>query len=456
MLDTNCEFLRQEIMDVIRLFRTEEADFIHSFDKECGECVNRIEYEGETYEYRDEFVPGDEIEYKRLARRSAKLSFYKLLQRRTGRSFPWGALTGIRPVKLARSELEAGRDFTPLFKKFGVCAENIELVKRVMKSQKDIVCSNLHSGADIFVSIPFCPTKCEYCSFITAPVSVVGKYADEYTDSLVKEIESLKDYRLKINSVYIGGGTPFCLSEMQLNRIYDAIDKLGTAFEFTVEAGRPDTFTPEKLSLSRNAGVTRLCVNPQSFSDETLKRIGRSHTAGDMYRAYNLAAEYGFSLNIDLIAGLPGESADDFRCSAEKAVCLAPDNITVHMLCLKSGSRLKEKMSLPYDDGTEKMSFLSGRILTDAGYEPYYLYRQKYQIGAGENVGWTLPGKECAYNVDVMEEICSNIAVGANAISKRVYETGGRIERLASPKDIPTYLKKCPEIMDMRKRLFLS
>ncbi len=455
MLETNCEFLRQEIMDVIRLFRMEGADFAHTFSVGDGECVNAIEYGGSTSVFRDGFQAEDDIEYKRQARRSAKLAFYNLLKGVTGEAFPWGALTGIRPTKLAWSELEHGRDFAPLFEKFGVCEKNISLVRSVIAAQRDIYRANFGRGADIFVSVPFCPTKCEYCSFITAPMSVVGRYAEEYVNSLVREIEGLKNLSLEINSVYVGGGTPFCLATDQLTRIYAAINALGAVgCEFTVEAGRPDTFTEEKLKLSRDMGVNRLCVNPQTFSDRTLVRIGRKHTAADALRAYAMAESYGFSLNVDLIAGLPGESVEDFKNSVECAVRLSPDNVTVHTLCLKAGSRLKENVARLNSDGIEDMAALSRAALTAAGYRPYYLYRQKYQAGGGENVGWAKQGMECVYNVDVMEEICSNVAVGANAISKRIYDCGGRIERLASPKDIPTYLSKCTEIMAKRRQLF--
>lgn len=455
MLNTNCEFLRPEIMDVLRLFGEEEGEFNHSFVREGNKFINSIERGDTSRVFCDEWQAEDELAFKRCARRSAKLAFYLFLQESTGKSFPWGALTGIRPTKMAYMELKEGRDFAPLFKKFCVSEQNISIIRRVIAAQSDIYNSNRFCGCDVFVSLPFCPTKCEYCSFITAPVACVQKYIPQYVETLVSEIESLKEITGKINSVYIGGGTPFCIDNDYLTRIYAAINALGAVnAEFTVEAGRPDTFTEEKLAACRDAGVNRICVNPQTFSDVTLEKIGRRHTSAQMFKAYEMAQKYGFDINIDLIAGLSGETIADFKNSLSCAISLQPADITVHSLCLKSGSRLKEHTSRIESDGIDGMIALSREMLTAAGYEPYYLYRQKYQAGAGENVGWCKSGKACVYNIDTMEEICSNIAVGSNAISKRVFGEGGRIERLASPKDIPTYLSKADEITKKRTELF--
>ena len=255
--------------------------------------------------------------------------------------------------------------------------------------------------------------------------------------------------------MYIGGGTPFAIETQQLGRVYAAINALNLPdCEYTVEAGRPDVFTEEKLQLSKDYGVNRICVNPQSFSDETLKKIGRNHTAEQTLTAYYMADKYGFDINVDLIAGLEGEEVGDFERSLDCAIGLKPANITVHTLSLKAGARLKEETRRLHVEGIGNMIALSRRKLTQAGYEPYYMYRQKYQAGGHENCGWALPGKACAYNIGVMEEISYNIAVGANAISKRVFAQQNRIERCASPKDIPTYIAKCDKIISDRLKLF--
>ncbi len=455
MLNTNCQFLSADIMDVLRLFGAENRDFVHTFAREGKNFINTVECGGVRRTFADEWDAIDELEFKRYAKRSAKLAFYLYLSDESGVTFPWGALTGIRPTKMAYAELAEGRDFAPLFKKLCVSDANINITRLVLAAQRDIVNSNRGRGEDIFISLPFCPTKCEYCSFITAPFCAVERYIDDYIACLEEEIASLRGIVTKINSVYIGGGTPFCLSEDQLSRVYAAISALGIGgAEYTVEAGRPDTFTEEKLAVTAAAGVNRICVNPQTFSDRTLALIGRRHTSAQTLRAYEMAAKYPFDINIDLIAGLTGESLADFEHSVNTAVSLAPANITVHSLCLKSGSRLKEHVGRLEVEGIDGMLAFSRQKLSEAGYEPYYLYRQKYQAGNGENIGWCRPGKQCVYNIGTMEEITSNIAVGAGAISKRVFGGGARIERLASPKDIPTYLNKVGEIIKKRGELF--
>lgn len=438
-------------MDVLRAFCCEGEDFTHYFAFSDGKFFNSIEYLGEFYDFENECAAEDDLEFKRLAKRFAKLAFYSVLKKAKAVSLPWGALTGIRPTKLAYAEAEAGRDFTPLFKQMDVSDNNIALVKSVLAAQKNVRKSG---GQELFISVPFCPTKCEYCSFITAPVSATRGYIEKYTDCLIEEIASLKPYVKKLNSVYIGGGTPFVLEERQLERIYAAIRaQLGSVPEYTVEAGRPDVFTVQKLRLSKDFGVTRICVNPQSFNDATLKAIGRAHTAAQTEQAYAMAEKYGFDINIDLIAGLADETAEDFAYSLEKSVSLNPANITVHVLSLKSGARLKESVKRLNVSGIEEMVSLSRERLSAAGYFPYYLYRQKYQAGGCENVGWCRAGKACAYNVGVMEEVSDNIALGANAISKKLFGEN-RIERYATPKDIPTYINKLDTIITERTKLF--
>ena len=224
--------------------------------------------------------------------------------------------------------------------------------------------------------------------------------------------------------------------------------------EYTVEAGRPDVFTDEKLELLKRYGVNRICINPQSFSDETLQKIGRKHTVADVYKAFELSKKYGFIINVDLIAGLEDEDVETFRNSVVQAVETGADNITVHCLSLKSGAKLKEEQTRVKNGFVQDMVALSREILSSAGYVPYYMYRQKYQAGNNENVGWTKPGRACVYNIDVMEETTDNIAVGANAVSKRVFDGGARIERFATQKDLKTYIEKIDETIAHRQEFF--
>ncbi len=451
MLETNCEYLKNDIMDVVRAFNAEECAVVHYFYFSRGEFHNSVGFEGEIRDFCEAQDVENDLEYRRYAKRFAKLAVYKVLSRKFG-ELPWGALTGIRPTKLAYAELAAGRDFAPLFDKMGVSAQNTRLIREIISRQTGVLNAG---GQSLYISVPFCPTKCDYCSFITAPVSRTRQYIDDYITRLVKELESVRNTSPSPRAVYIGGGTPFVLSEEQLERIYVAVTPfLSPSCEYTVEAGRPDVFTQGKLALSKKYGVGRICVNPQSFLDRTLENIGRKHTAAQTLKAYAMAEKFGFDINLDLIAGLDGESVSDFEYSLEKAAALGPENITVHTLSLKAGAKLKERVDRLEVGGVEKMILSSREILSAAGYFPYYLYRQKYQAGGLENTGWSKAGKECVYNILTMEEAGDNIAVGAGAISKRVFSGGERIERYASPKDIPTYFNKADEIIKRRAELF--
>lgn len=454
MLTTDTEFLYAELMDVVRLFGADAPDLSHAHADDGTVFRDEVRAGGRVFSFCETQPCADALERKRYAKRFAKIAVYEALKELTGRSMPWGALTGIRPTKLAYAELAAGRDFAPLFEKCGVCKENILLVRDVLAAQKGIY-GREEGAADLYAGIPFCPSKCNYCSFITADISRTGKYVGDYLTALEGEIAACGGLFSRLRSAYVGGGTPLVLEEAELARVLKALAPLIPAgTEYTVEAGRPDVFTEGKLDLLREFGVTRVCVNPQSFCDATLARIGRRHTAADIYRAYELARGYGFDINLDLIAGLTGESTAEFCASVDSAVALAPENITVHTLCLKKGARLKEEESFLAAAGVEEMLAYARKKLYAAGYVPYYLYRQKYMAGNFENTGWCLPGKACAYNIDVMEETCDNLACGANAVTKKLFAQGARIERLGAPKDIPTYIAKAEEIAAKKRALF--
>lgn len=452
MFTTNTEFLKAEMADVLRLFG-DVPDVAHTFVYAENNFMNAVIVGGREYDFCERQECAGEIEFKRYARRFAKLALYEALRAETGRSMPWGALTGIRPTKLAYAEQAAGRRFEPLFEKFGVSRENIALVRAVLDAQQGIYARE-EGAADLYIGIPFCPSKCDYCSFITADISRTGQYVEGYLSALEKEIAACRGLFRRLKSIYIGGGTPLVLETPQLRRVLDAAAPFAEGQEYTVEAGRPDVFTEEKLRLLKDYGVTRICVNPQTFSDETLARIGRRHTAADIYRAFDMARRFSFDINCDLIAGLPGERAEEFCSGLDKAVALAPENITVHTLCLKKGAKLKEEESRLAGDGIGEMISYSRSALSTAGYVPYYLYRQKYMADNRENTGWTKPGRACVYNIDVMEEITDNIACGANAVGKKLFAGEGRIERIGSPKDIPTYIAKIEGILAEKRKLY--
>ncbi len=454
---TDCKFIENELLDVVRLFKRRPETLTHSFRYEEGIFYNAFEVDGKAFSFEDRGQVRDELEFKRFERRFSKLRLYHILSDLYGEEMPWGALTGIRPTKLAYMELEQGRDFIDLFRLMRVREDNIRLVADILKAQEGIY-EKKDGNTDLFVSIPFCPTKCAYCSFITAPIDKTRHFLPAYLDCLDKELAAAKESIGKLRSVYIGGGTPFALDSPDLERVLKGIDPIYKTFapkaEYTVEAGRPDVFNEDKLKLLKDYGVTRICINPQSFSDETLQKIGRKHTAADIYRAFEMSEKYGFIINVDLIAGLTDETPAVFEQSVLKAVETGAENITVHCLSLKSGAKLKEETNYLENDFISDMVATSRSILSENGYAPYYMYRQKYQVGNNENVGWTKAGKACVYNIDIMEETADNLAVGANAVSKRVWTDKGLITRFASQKDLPTYIANVDDIIQKKREFF--
>ena len=457
MFITDCKFLENELLDVVRLFKRRPETLSHSFRYEEGVFCNDFTVDGKVYSYKDTGQVCDELEFKRLERRFAKLRLYEILSEEYEEQMPWGALTGIRPTKLAYREIENGGDFTALFREMHVNEENIRLVEQILQAQKGIY-EKKDGNTDLFVSIPFCPTKCAYCSFITAPINKTRQFLPDYLNCLDKELIAAKESVGKLRSIYIGGGTPFALDAPALKRVLDGIEPifkdLNPNAEYTVEAGRPDVFTEEKLTLLKDYGVTRICINPQSFSDDTLRKIGRKHTVADIYRAFEMSEKYGFDINVDLIAGLQDETPEVFTDSVRRAVETGADNITVHCLSLKSGAKLKEETAYLENGYISEMVAVSRAILSENGYLPYYMYRQKYQVGNNENVGWTKPNKACVYNIDIMEETADNLAVGANAVSKRVYNDKGLITRFASQKDLKTYIEGVEETISKKRAFF--
>ena len=457
MFTTDCQFLENELLDVVRLFKRRPESLTHSFTFEEGVFSNDFTVDGKSYSFKDRGQVRDELEFKRFERRFAKLRLYHILSDLYGEEMPWGALTGIRPTKLAYMEKENGRNFKDLFRLMRVREDNIQLVEDILHAQEGIY-EKKDGNTDLFISIPFCPTKCAYCSFITAPIDKTRHFLPDYLTCLDKELAAAKESVGNLRSIYIGGGTPFALSVGELERVLKAtapiLKECNPQAEYTVEAGRPDVFDEDKLRVLKDYGVTRICINPQSFSDATLQKIGRKHTVADVYKAFEMSKKYAFDINVDLIAGLEDETPEIFESSVLQAVETGADNITVHCLSLKSGAKLKEETNYLENDFISTMVGVSRQILSQNGYEPYYMYRQKYQVGNNENVGWTKKGKACVYNVDIMEETADNLAVGANAVSKRVFTDKGLITRFASQKDLKTYIASVEEIIEKKRNFF--
>ncbi len=398
----------------------------------------------------------DVLQSVRLRKRFAKIALYKVLSVYFNKEMPWGSLTGIRPTKLACQLKSEGLDWKDTFKDLlGVSDAKTQLVDDILTTQgvSRIVKPNC---ADLYIGIPFCVSRCSYCSFTSGEIDRLKKYVEPYVDALCNDINKTiafaNAHGITLSNVYIGGGTPTSLSCTQLERVLSQIAVTPT--EYTVEAGRPDTITEEKLALFKKYGVDRISINPQTFNQDVLDVIGRKHTVQDIYDKYELAKKYGFTVNMDLIAGLPSETFDMFCKSVDSAIALAPDNITVHTLALKRGSILKEQNYQTTEQDVSAMVEYSHKRLYANGYKPYYMYRQKYMAENLENVGFCKPDTQCLYNIGIMEEITNILACGTNAISKRIFSLEDRIERAANAKDVITYIERNEDYLAKKFELF--
>ena len=455
MIKTDLTYLENDLTEVVNLFEeAENLNIRHIYSRGENKVVNTLVFGGKSFAYGNLVKDSlDPVVQKRLIKRYAKLSLYKALSAYYDVQKPWGALTGIRPTKLAYQAIEEGLSVKDFFiNTLKVSEKKTELIESIINSQKGIYTTQ-GNLTDFFVFIPFCPSRCRYCSFITADVKSAEKKVDEYVEVLIKEINQSKKFIKNLRSIYIGGGTPVALSDEQFNKVLSSLDQLSGGVEYTVEAGRPDRITKEKVDLMQKHGVTRVCLNPQTFNDKTLELIGRKHTSNDICSAHELLRGK-FKINMDLIAGLDGESFEDFKYSLDRAISFNPENVTVHTLCIKKGSNLAQGVNRLFHKDVEKMIDYSHEALINSGYLPYYTYRQKYMASNLENTGYAKKGTECVYNIDVMEEISDNVACGAGSISKKVFLNENRIERQANPKDVNTYISKIDKILAEKQEIF--
>ena len=396
---------------------------------------------------------GEPLNDNRVCQRILKLAFYRAGTAALGYEPPWGAMTGVRPVKIpakamARGASEAEAEAI-LRDSYRVSPLRRALALDCAKASLNARAGLRPEEVSLYVGIPFCPTRCAYCSFVSAGVGKTFPLVAPFLEALHAEIagmgETLRTLGLSVRTVYIGGGTPTTLTAPQLDALLGAVRQafgLKRCSEFTVEAGRPDTITAEKLAVLRDWGVDRVSVNPQSMDDRVLNAMGRAHRGADILRAFELVRAAGFPcVNMDLIAGLPADSEAGFRASLDQVIALGPENITVHTLALKKGSRLMEEGGvLPPDSAVAGMLEYAWTALTGAGLSPYYLYRQKYMSGSFENVGWARPGCENLYNLCMMEELHPVIALGGGGVTKLVDPDAGRIVRISNPKYPQEYL----------------
>ena len=397
----------------------------------------------------------DEYERERLRQRALKLSFFRAARDITGATPSWGALTGIRPAKLVRTMLEEG--YTParadreLRDVYCVSPARrrlaLESAQAGLRAKRDLKPNDI----SLYIGIPFCPTRCAYCSFVSASVEKSFALIPPYLEALTAEVEAagrmVRETGLRVKSFYMGGGTPTTLSAGQMDALLTAVNKafdLSGCAEYCIEAGRPDTIDREKLQVLLDHGADRISVNPQSLEPQVLRAIGRQHSPEDIEKAMTLATSMGFPhVNMDLIAGLPADTPEGFRRTLDKCLTFGADNITVHTLSLKKGSRiLLEGLPIPTAEAVAEMLDYADPALRARGFAPYYLYRQKYMSGSFENVGWCISGAEGLYNIYIMEELHSILSLGAGGSTKMVDAQRNRIERVFHPKFPLEYIQR--------------
>lgn len=476
---TNTQEYYADLCDEIRLFfevrkvpAVQEPDgqgfcIVHDFSEE-GSLLHRAALYDRGNKVSEEAYESplvskeDGLAYRRAAKHGAKIAVYRCLAKYFGLQKPWGSLTGVRPTKMLRDlsavygEQEALRRMR---EEYDVSQGKLRLAQQICNTQIPILKSVQPEDIDLYVGIPFCTSRCAYCSFYAATTSKDGDREAAYVDALLRELDLLASTiaQYHVRSVYIGGGTPSALQPSQMKRVLQAVAPYAKGVEFTVEAGRPDTITREKLELIRAAGARRISINPQTTCAATLPVIGRKHSVEEFFEAARLAAEFDFdAVNMDLIAGLPGEGVEQLLQSVKDCIALAPHNITVHTLAIKKGSKfgMENVGQFASAEEAEQMVEQARSLLESHGYLPYYMYRQKYMAGNMENIGYAQRGSACIYNVDIMEEAVSILALGAGSASKRVLPEQGRIERFIGLKDIPSYIARVEEMANRKKALF--
>ncbi len=438
--------------------------FNHTEETRDGQTVCRVQLSGKmTASAERSFTESaDALIQKRLHKRALKLAVYDCFREATGRTPPWGSLTGIRPTRILYAKMDEGATLDEAAEYartvFGVQPQKLSLLKEIITVQQTLPAPKLRD-ADIYIGIPFCVTRCAYCSFLSGELGD-GHLTAPYVDALFREIELtkalIKEAGLTVNAVYIGGGTPTALPLTQLRRVLEAAKPFADGREFTVEAGRPDTIDADKLAAIKDAGATRISINPQTMHDATLKLIGRAHTKKQTEEAYALARRMDFHhINMDLIAGLPDENEEMFAETLAWAETLHPESLTVHTLSIKRSSLLHLwQAKLPDGAMVGRMVDMGREKAHEMGMSAYYLYRQKYMAGNLENVGYAKDGHACGYNVRMMEETGNVLALGAGGISKHVYHDGGRISRAPNVSNIEQYIERVEEMVERKRKIW--
>lgn len=473
---------KYEIAELFKLFTTQfkfikedekfEKTLINEFIKDEDYIKSTTKY----YENNDLKLCKEEVfninslneeEIKKKSKTIIKRSIFKVLSELYDTYVPWGILTGIRPVKIVHSLLDEGLSEVEIRQNlkdnYLIKDEKIDLALDIAKRERVFIYPIDKNKISLYVSIPFCPTRCVYCSFPSNPMKQFGHLRENYVKAIVKEIKGLakllKETNKEIETLYIGGGTPTTLEAEQLDDLIKSLFMeldLTKIKEFTVEAGRPDTITREKLEVMKKHNVTRISINPQTMNNETLVKIGRDHNVDDIVRCFNMARDLGFNnINMDIILGLVDENVEMVRNTLERIKELSPESLTVHTLAIKRASTLKEnldKYELTRYEEMVSMINLSMEYAKSMGLNPYYMYRQKHMLGNLENIGYAKEGFECIYNIQIMEEKQSNLAVGAGAISKYVYVDEDRIERTDNVKNVEIYIDRVDEMIERKEK----
>lgn len=410
----------------------------------------------------------DEREEQKQFKWALKRAVYKGLSEVNNKDLPWGMLTGIRPSKIVYEMMEQGTKREEILKTlqqyYFVSENKTRILYDVAQTERKILNESETGSIGIYIGIPFCPTRCLYCSFTSNPIAKSIHLVEGYLAALKREISEvsgiIKDNGYKIESIYIGGGTPTSISPGQLADLLEYAERnldLRNLKEYTLEAGRPDSINREKLKAVKNSRVNRISINPQTMNDETLALIGRSHTAADIINAFQLARSMKFdNINMDLIVGLPGENEEMFGNTLRQISELMPESLTVHTMAIKRASILKEDRdyyTLISAQEASRMIDMAYEFARSEGMHPYYLYRQKNMLGNLENIGYCKPGLESIYNIQTMEEKQSIIALGAGAITKVVYPEENRIERAFNVKNVEEYISRLDEMLDRKRKL---
>lgn len=436
-------------------------------DKEIN-VYTQINYAGEAYFYDHRFDFDAETESKQMIKKiftaSCTRSLIHAAKQIVDISIPWGVMCGIRPAKNAREMMETGLsvdEVREIFKTvYEVTPEKTELALKVAENEERLLSQIDKNSVSIYIGIPFCPSRCVYCSFVSTDINTSGRYMAEFVDKLLLEIDKTAEVVEKIgafvDNIYIGGGTPTTLSAKDITRICDRLHKyfdFSKIKEFTIEAGRPDTIDEEKLIAAINGGADRISINPQTMNEETLKKVGRTHSVEMVRECMKLARKVGFkNINMDLIAGLPGEDSEMFCYSLDEVIKLDPEDITVHSLCIKRAAdfnRIEKRLTESVE--MNKMLDYTQKRMKETGREPYYMYRQKNSSGNLENVGYAKEGYMSTYNINIMEEKQTIIALGGGGSTKLVM--GDRIERIFNFKDPLEYIRRFDEILDKKDEI---